>query len=119
MTGDRTNDSLDSELCSNHSLAIKQQQHQSAPQLKFAEDGSIIINEESLIIQRVEVEPHYDSTVVEESENLDNLNYNSYRKFHHTKKWSKRGVFINLFIKKRLIINLYFHIKKQQNFIKH
>ena len=64
---------------------------QSAPQLKFAEDGSIIINEESLFIQRIEVEPQYDSTVVEESENLDNLNYNSYRKFHHTKKWTKRG----------------------------
>lgn len=63
---------------------------QSAPQLKFAEDGSIIINEESLFIQRIEVEPQYDSTVVEESENLDNLNYNSYRKFHHTKKWTKR-----------------------------
>ena len=60
-----------------------------APQLKFAEDGSIIINEESLVIQRVEVEPVYDSTVVE-SENQDNLTYNSYRKFHHTKKWNQK-----------------------------
>ena len=62
----------------------------SAPQLKLAEDGSLILNEESLIIHRTEVEPVYDSTVIENEQN-DNLSYNSYRKFHHTKKWSERG----------------------------
>lgn len=62
----------------------------SAPQLKIAEDGSLILNEESLIIHRTEVEPVFDSTVIENEQN-DNLSYNSYRKFHHTKKWSQRG----------------------------
>lgn len=61
----------------------------SAPQLKLAEDGSLILNEESLIIHRTEVVPVFDSTVVENDQN-DNLSYNSYRKFHHTKKWSER-----------------------------
>jgi hypothetical protein len=61
-----------------------------APQLKFAEDGSIILNEESLVIQRVHHEPVYESTIVESEQN-DNLTYNSYRKFHHTKKWTERG----------------------------
>jgi shikimate 5-dehydrogenase len=63
-----------------------------APQLKFSEDGRIIINEESLLIQRENVEPVYDATVVE-SEQGDNLTYNSYRKHHHTKKWTDRGTF--------------------------
>ncbi len=104
-SGDRSlsNDSLNSEVYpkdSNYGSRPAALPHpviasQSAPQLKFAEDGSIIINEESLIIQRIEVEPQYDITVVEESENLDNLNYNSYRKFHHTKKWTKRGRILN------------------------
>lgn len=76
-----SNDSLDSEVSTNQI---------SAPQLKFDENGSIIINEESLIIKRIDTEPQYERTIVEESENLDNLNYNSYRKFHHTKKWTKR-----------------------------
>ena len=66
-----------------------QSQIQAAPQLKFAEDGSIVINEESLLIQRPQIEPIYDSTVVESEQN-DNLNYNSYRKFHHTKKWTQK-----------------------------
>lgn len=61
----------------------------SAPQLKFAEDGSIIINEQSLIIEREDQVPVYDKTVVE-SEQIDNLTYISYRKFHHTKKWTER-----------------------------
>ena len=61
----------------------------SAPQLKFAEDGSIIINEESLFINRSEEEPVYNGTVVE-GEQIDNLTYISYRKFHHTKKWTDR-----------------------------
>ena len=61
-----------------------------APQLKFAEDGSIILNEESLVIHREHHEPVYESTIVE-SEHNDNLTYNSYRKFHHTKKWTERG----------------------------
>ncbi len=61
----------------------------SAPQLKFAEDGSIIINEESLIINREEEEPVFNDTVVE-GEQIDNLTYISYRKFHHTKKWTER-----------------------------
>jgi FtsZ-interacting cell division protein YlmF len=60
-----------------------------APQLKFAEDGSIILNEESLVIQRPNIEPVFDSTVIENDRN-DNLTYNSYRKFHHTKKWSSK-----------------------------
>lgn len=65
-------------------------QVQVAPQLKFAEDGSIIINEESLLIQREHVEPVYETTVVESGDQNDNLNYTSYRKFHHTKKWSEK-----------------------------
>lgn len=56
-----------------------------APQLKISEDGSIILNEESLVIHRQHHEPVYSSTVVESEQN-DNLTYNSYRKFHHTKK---------------------------------
>ena len=60
-----------------------------APQLKFAEDGSIVLNEESLAITRPHVEPVFDSTVIE-NEGNDNLTYNSYRKFHHTKKWSSK-----------------------------
>ena len=64
-----------------------------APQLKFAEDGSIILNEESLVIQRELHEPVYESTIVE-SEHNDSLTYNSYRKFHHTKKWTERGLFL-------------------------
>lgn len=60
-----------------------------APQLRINEDGTIVINEESLVIQRQEPEPVYESTVVE-SEHGDNLTYNSYRKFHHTKKWTER-----------------------------
>lgn len=60
-----------------------------APQLRINDDGTIVINEESLIIQRQEPEPVYESTVVE-SEHGDNLNYNSYRKFHHAKKWTER-----------------------------
>lgn len=60
-----------------------------APQLRISEDGTIVINEESLVIQRQEPEPVYESTVVE-SEYGDNLTYNSYRKFHHTKKWTER-----------------------------
>jgi hypothetical protein len=60
-----------------------------APQLKFAEDGSIVINEESLVIHRDNIEPVYDTTIVEGEQN-DNLTYNSYRKFHHTKKWSEK-----------------------------
>jgi hypothetical protein len=60
-----------------------------APQLKFSEDGRIIINEESLLIQRENIEPVYDATVVE-SEAGDSLTYNSYRKHHHTKKWTDR-----------------------------
>lgn len=60
-----------------------------APQLKFAEDGSIVLNEESLVIQRPNIEPVFDSTVIENDRN-DNLTYNSYRKFHHTKKWSSK-----------------------------
>lgn len=61
----------------------------SAPQLKFADDGTIIINEESLLIERNIQEPVYNSTVVE-SEQIDNLTYVSYRKFNHTKKWTER-----------------------------
>ena len=49
-----------------------------APQLKFAEDGSIILNEESLVIQREHHEPVYESTIVESEQN-DNLTYNSYQ----------------------------------------
>ncbi|RNA22361.1 transcription factor TFIIIB component B -like protein [Brachionus plicatilis] len=60
-----------------------------APQLRISDDGTIVINEESLVIQRQEPEPIYESTVVE-SEHGDNLTYNSYRKFHHTKKWTER-----------------------------
>ncbi len=60
-----------------------------APQLKFAEDGSIIINEESLLIHRENIEATYDETIIE-SEKNDTLTYNSYRKFHHTKKWSEK-----------------------------
>ena len=60
-----------------------------APQLKFSEDGQIIINEESLVIHRENIEPVYDHTVVE-NDHGDNLNYNSYRKHHHTKKWTER-----------------------------
>jgi hypothetical protein len=60
-----------------------------APQLKFSEDGRIIINEESLVIQRENVEPVYDDTVVE-NEQGDSLTYTSYRKHHHTKKWTER-----------------------------
>lgn len=67
----------------------KEQMLNSAPQLKFAEDGSIIINEESLIINREEEVPVFDGTVVE-GEQIDNLTYISYRKFHHTKKWTER-----------------------------
>lgn len=63
-----------------------------APQLKIAEDGTIVINEESLVIQREPVEPVYDTTVVE-SEVNEKLNYNSYRKFHHSKKWTSTGSF--------------------------
>jgi len=75
----------------NEEEAAKKQQEllNSAPQLKFADDGSIIINEESLIIERQEQVPVYNSTVVE-SEKIDNLTYISYRKFHHTKKWTER-----------------------------
>jgi len=75
----------------NEEAAAKKQQEllNSAPQLKFADDGSIIINEESLIIERQEQVPVYNSTVVE-SEKIDNLTYISYRKFHHTKKWTER-----------------------------
>ena len=61
--------------------------HYNAPQLKFAEDGSIVLNEESLVIQRPHVEPVFDSTIIENDHN-DSLTYKSYRKFHHTKKWS-------------------------------
>lgn len=61
-----------------------------APQLKIAEDGSIIIDANSLLIEREHVEPVYDSTVVESGEHNDNLTYNSYRKFHHTKKWTEK-----------------------------
>ena len=61
-----------------------------APQLKFSEDGRIIINEESLVIQRENIEPVYNATVIE-TEYSDNLTYNSYRKHHHTKKWTERG----------------------------
>ena len=68
----------------------KPQTQTMAPQLKFAEDGSIILNEESLVIQREHHEPVYESTIVE-SEHNDNLTYNSYRKFHHTKKLTERG----------------------------
>lgn len=82
-----SNDSLESDLTPQQQQGV---QMSAAPQLKFAEDGTIIINEESLIIKRVEQEPQFERTIVEESENLDNLNYNSYRKFHHTKKWTKR-----------------------------
>lgn len=71
------------------------------PQLKLAEDGSLILNEESLIIQREESEPIFDSTVVENEQN-DNLTYNSYRKFHHTKKWSPKGKINFLFRKNYL-----------------
>ena len=39
------------------------------------------------MIQRETVEPVYDNTVVE-SESNEKLNYNSYRKFHHSKKWT-------------------------------
>ncbi len=60
-----------------------------APQLKFSEDGRIIINEESLLIQRENIEPVYEGTVVE-MEAGDSLTYNSYRKHHHTKKWTDR-----------------------------
>lgn len=67
----------------------KEQMLNSAPQLKFAEDGSIIINEESLIINREDEAPVFDGTVVE-GEQIDNLTYISYRKFHHTKKWTER-----------------------------
>lgn len=67
----------------------KEQLLNSAPQLKFADDGSIIINEASLIIEREEQAPVYDNTVIE-SEQIDNLTYISYRKFHHTKKWTER-----------------------------
>ena len=63
--------------------------HYNAPQLKFAEDGSIVLNEESLVIQRPHVEPVFDSTIIENDHN-DSLTYNSYRKFHHTKKWSNK-----------------------------
>lgn len=62
-----------------------------APQLRIADDGTIVINEESLVIQREYHEPVYDSTIVE-SEHNDNLTYNSYRKFHHTKKWTAKGL---------------------------
>ena len=82
----------DDEVSNNSIKApVEHTQQSAAPQLKFAEDGSIIINEESLIIQRQEVAPVYDSTVVE-GEQVDNLTYISYRKFHHTKKWTERGL---------------------------
>ncbi len=58
-----------------------------APQLKIAEDGSVVINEESLFIR--EKEAVYEETIIE-NENNDGLTYNSYRKFHHTKKWSRK-----------------------------
>jgi hypothetical protein len=67
-----------------------------APQLKIAEDGSIVLNEESLLIQREQIDAQrdadreFESTVVE-GESNDRLTYNSYRKYHHTKKWSKKG----------------------------
>ena len=62
----------------------------SAPQLKFAEDGTIILNEESLVINRRQsTEIHFDETVIENDQN-DNLTYNSYRKFHHTRKWTQK-----------------------------
>jgi transcription factor TFIIIB component B'' len=68
-----------------------QQPQIAAPQLKIAEDGTIVINEESLVIQREAIEPVYDSTIVEESELNEKLTYNSYRKFHHSKKWTSIG----------------------------
>jgi hypothetical protein len=60
-----------------------------APQLKIADDGTIVINEESLVIERESEEPVYDATVVE-SEHNDKLTYSSYRRFHHSKKWNEK-----------------------------
>lgn len=68
--------------------SLQSDQSVNAPQLKFAEDGSIVLNEESLIVNRTEEVPVYDRTIVENEAN-DNLSYRSYRKIHHTKKWSK------------------------------
>ncbi len=82
-----------------------QTQLNAAPQLKFADDGSIIINEESLIIQREEAAPVFDSTVIE-GEQADNLTYISYRKFHHTKKWSERGLYLKSVIQSNLYLPL-------------
>lgn len=61
-----------------------------APQLKIAEDGSIIINEESLVVQRENIEPDRTYDTVVETEPSDSLTYNSYRKHHHTRKWTER-----------------------------
>ncbi|CAF0900108.1 unnamed protein product [Brachionus calyciflorus] len=85
-----TNESISSKASSiSSSLKLPMRSVALAPQLRINDDGSIVINEESLVIQREEPEPVYESTVVE-SEHGDNLNYNSYRKFHHTKKWSEK-----------------------------
>lgn len=84
-------DSMSSTSSSVHTKNIENstKKDAAAPQLKFADDGTIVINEESLVIQRDNVERIYDGTIIESEQN-DNLTYNSYRKFHHTKKWSEK-----------------------------
>jgi hypothetical protein len=55
----------------------------------FSLSLSLSLSLQSLFIKQAQIEPVYDSTVIENEIN-DNLTYNSYRKFHHTKKWSKK-----------------------------
>ena len=86
-----TNDSSSTNSANHQQNHHHHNNHIGAPQLKIAEDGTIVINEESLVIQRETVEPVYDRTIVE-SEVGEKLTYNSYRKFHHSKKWMPNGM---------------------------
>lgn len=80
----------DKEKADEKAAAVVKKPIMAAPQLKIADDGTIVINEESLVIHRETEEPVYDSTILEESENNDKLTYSSYRRFHHSKKWTAK-----------------------------
>ena len=44
-----------------------------------------------MLIERDQNTADYSGTAIVELEPNDQLNYNSYRKFHHTKKWTEKG----------------------------
>ena len=76
------------------STSSRRPQASAVPQLKLAADGSLIIDEASLLIEcdQTNTNDYSDGSAIVELESDDQLDYNSYRKLHHhTKKRTAQG----------------------------